>query len=297
MPAQGKGGRTKRVYRCKYCARVFKRSEHNARHERVHTQERPFSCAFCDRTYSRKDLVKRHERTLHAAAYRAAHPDEFRRCSLQLLDNGLLSDTAEDLGSGSLSGHTASLLTPPTDSMRKEPYLQCNEFEPESPMPLNIDPELERQTHSPLGQFSPPSSVHEGFANRTMEPLMQDPIGLDYFELAMEYSPTTSRSQSLSESGSSAANTDLMVNRRPIDLDPLLFIDEEIHVEPPAPPGFPGLIDFSDIRNEPAYLEDPTVFPDDYVLSLPLHDEYSTKSLAYYGSGAFPDQCYYLQQE
>ena len=70
-------GRTKRVYRCRHCARTFKRSEHCARHERVHTQERPFACAYCDRRYARKDLVKRHERSLHADAYRSAHPDEF----------------------------------------------------------------------------------------------------------------------------------------------------------------------------------------------------------------------------
>ncbi|KAF1966781.1 hypothetical protein BU23DRAFT_311752 [Bimuria novae-zelandiae CBS 107.79] len=67
----------KKTYTCRHCARVFKRSEHCARHERVHTQEKPFPCAYCDRKYARKDLVKRHERTLHAEQYRKAHPEEF----------------------------------------------------------------------------------------------------------------------------------------------------------------------------------------------------------------------------
>lgn len=44
----------KRTYTCRHCARVFKRSEHCARHERVHTQEKPFACAYCDRKYARK---------------------------------------------------------------------------------------------------------------------------------------------------------------------------------------------------------------------------------------------------
>ncbi|KAF2466726.1 uncharacterized protein BDR25DRAFT_376857 [Lindgomyces ingoldianus] len=91
-----RSGRTKRVYRCKHCARQFKRSEHCARHERVHTHERPFPCSFCDRRYARKsvfsncyaedvanfslrDLVKRHERSLHAEEYQAAHPTEFQK--------------------------------------------------------------------------------------------------------------------------------------------------------------------------------------------------------------------------
>lgn len=53
VPAR-RGGRMKRTYRCRHCARIFKRSEHCARHERVHTQEKPFPCAFCDRRYARK---------------------------------------------------------------------------------------------------------------------------------------------------------------------------------------------------------------------------------------------------
>ena len=40
--------------RCSVCDKVFKRSEHCARHELSHTNERPFSCQFCRRSYSRK---------------------------------------------------------------------------------------------------------------------------------------------------------------------------------------------------------------------------------------------------
>lgn len=65
---------------------MFKRSEHCARHERVHTQERPFPCHYCDRRYARKDLVKRHERSLHPIDYQAAHASEFQRKSSDSFD-------------------------------------------------------------------------------------------------------------------------------------------------------------------------------------------------------------------
>ncbi|KAF9636287.1 Zinc finger C2H2-type protein [Lasiodiplodia theobromae] len=59
-------GKQRRVYKCTTCARVFKRSEHCSRHERIHTRERPFACQYCHKKYARKDLVTRHEKTLHS---------------------------------------------------------------------------------------------------------------------------------------------------------------------------------------------------------------------------------------
>lgn len=59
-------GKQRRVYKCSTCARVFKRSEHCSRHERIHTRERPFACQYCHKKYARKDLVTRHEKTLHS---------------------------------------------------------------------------------------------------------------------------------------------------------------------------------------------------------------------------------------
>ncbi|KAK6331301.1 hypothetical protein TWF730_004387 [Orbilia blumenaviensis] len=54
-----------RTYTCRFCQSVFKRSEHLARHERSHTQEKPFGCSVCSCMFSRKDLVVRHERMIH----------------------------------------------------------------------------------------------------------------------------------------------------------------------------------------------------------------------------------------
>ncbi|KAF2502680.1 hypothetical protein BU16DRAFT_16843 [Lophium mytilinum] len=74
-----KTGRPRRIHKCRSCHREFKRSEHCARHERVHTQEKPFACRFCTRRYARKDLVQRHERSIHPVDTAAAPPAGQRR--------------------------------------------------------------------------------------------------------------------------------------------------------------------------------------------------------------------------
>ncbi|KAL2786638.1 hypothetical protein BJX66DRAFT_341956 [Aspergillus keveii] len=48
---------------------TFKRSEHCARHQRGHTQEKPFPCRYCPKSYTRADVVVRHEKDLHWEQY------------------------------------------------------------------------------------------------------------------------------------------------------------------------------------------------------------------------------------
>ncbi|KAJ6256445.1 hypothetical protein Dda_8946 [Drechslerella dactyloides] len=65
MTKTAKAPKPPRTYVCRFCQYVFKRSEHLARHERSHTQEKPFGCSVCSCMFSRKDLVVRHERMIH----------------------------------------------------------------------------------------------------------------------------------------------------------------------------------------------------------------------------------------
>ncbi|KAF9891621.1 hypothetical protein FE257_003632 [Aspergillus nanangensis] len=68
-----KHDKNRRRFKCGSCEKTFKRSEHCARHELMHTQERPFACRYCSKSYGRKDLVRRHERTLHADQWTDDH--------------------------------------------------------------------------------------------------------------------------------------------------------------------------------------------------------------------------------
>ncbi|OIW35195.1 hypothetical protein CONLIGDRAFT_45806 [Coniochaeta ligniaria NRRL 30616] len=54
-----------RRYHCSVCTSAFARSEHLARHERSHRNERPFACRYCHVRFTRKDLIKRHVQRHH----------------------------------------------------------------------------------------------------------------------------------------------------------------------------------------------------------------------------------------
>ncbi|ORY15877.1 fungal-specific transcription factor domain-domain-containing protein [Clohesyomyces aquaticus] len=187
VPAKPRSGRTKRVYRCGHCARQFKRSEHCARHERVHSGEKPFDCSYCNRRYARKDLVKRHERSLHAEAYQAAHPSEFlSQPKVSTRDNnGTYSPRIVTLPQQ--SHPEPSPITPPAEKFALDMSVQTEQAENMHEIPNMMTPPLYgiNETYFPhgsLGQKSPPASYTGN--NKNVMPVIDSDESFEVFLVA-----------------------------------------------------------------------------------------------------------------
>jgi len=49
-------------FKCQFCDKKYKRSEHVRRHEKIHLNIRDYSCTFCPKTFSRSDNLQCHLR-------------------------------------------------------------------------------------------------------------------------------------------------------------------------------------------------------------------------------------------
>ena len=54
---------------CRICCRAFTQQTHLKRHHKVHDNERPHQCAFCDRAFKHKAHLKRHTKSHHSYSY------------------------------------------------------------------------------------------------------------------------------------------------------------------------------------------------------------------------------------
>ncbi|PTB63103.1 hypothetical protein BBK36DRAFT_1171905 [Trichoderma citrinoviride] len=172
---------------CRYCSRIFPRTEHLRRHERTHTKEKPHGC-ICGRTFSRQDLLARHVKLTKEEGHGPLSPNvsSRRRQSVDspgpAVPDAAANDEPKSVGDTQASPFEANLvpaaLRDDLDMLWDSFQLQYNPFElsyfnPDFPLSFpsfDIAPSL---TMPSLSESTTPNS---DISMRTEESIWQDDL-------------------------------------------------------------------------------------------------------------------------